>query len=75
MVALRLGERADLVGEGEGGGEIFEGEAPGDAGRVFVEPPQGCLGEVAFRLGPRHRRDAALARHAASIGEGHVVVP
>src|SRR5437773_5549586 len=76
-MALRLGDRGDLLDQGQGGGEVGRLEGALDARRIGIEGPARRLAEETLRLGAGERRDAAPAGRALLGGEihGDLLVP
>ena len=70
-MALRLGDRGDLLDQGQGGGEVGRLEGALDARRIGIEGPARRLAEETLRLGAGERRDAAPAGRALLGGETH----
>ena len=69
MVALLLGDRSDLVREGERLREVGEAKLPLEVVLVDDAPLRAELACERGQLLPFHRRDAAAARDAFLIGE------
>src|SRR5205823_6565588 len=57
VMALRLGDRGDLLDQGQGGGEVGRLEGALDARRIGIEGPARRLAEATLRLGAGDRRD------------------
>src|SRR5881628_3506070 len=75
VMALRLGDRGDLLDQGQGGGEVGGLEGALDARRIGIEGPARRLAEQTLRLGAGERRNAAPAGCALSGSEAHGELP